>query len=174
MSIAQTVHGRCGDDERGSALVISMIAMSLMLMLGLATLALTDQQTRQSGVERIRESSFNLAEGALQQQSFLLGGKGWPRTSADALPVECTMSSDPALAANARCPTPSSLVDAAGAGAYDETDARSGASWSTKVRDNSAVNNQVYTDAIDSPTVPRYDANGDGFISRGRAQRFVH
>lgn len=164
MSIAQTVHGRCGDDERGSALVISMIAMSLMLMLGLATLALTDQQTRQSGIERIRESSFNLAEGALQQQSFLLGGKGWPRTSADALPVECTMSSDPALAANARCPTPSSLVDAAGVGAFDETDARSGASWSTKVRDNSAVNNQVYTDAIDSPTVPRYDANGDGFI----------
>lgn len=163
MSIAQIVRGR-GRAEHGSALVISMVAMSLMLMLGLATLAMTDQQTRESAVERVRESSFNLAEGALQQQSFLLGGRGWPRTAADALPETCTLSSDPSAAANARCPTPGSLVTAAGTGAYDEIDFKSGATWTTKVRDNSAVNNQVYTDAIDSPSVPRYDANGDGFI----------
>ena len=163
MSIVRTLHGR-GTDERGSALVISMVAMSLMLMLGLATLSMTDQQTRQSGVERVREASFNLAEGALQQQSFLLGGRGWPRIASDALPEICTLSSDPTDPANARCPTPASLVTAAGTGAYDEIDFKSGATWSTKVRDNAAVNDQVYTDAIDSPTVPRYDANGDGFI----------
>ena len=163
MSIARILGRHC-DGERGSALVISMIAMSLMLSLGLATIALTDQQTRQSGVERVRESAFNLAEGALQQQSFLLGGRGWPRTAADALPASCTVSSDPGVTTNARCPTPTSLVTAAGTGAYDGIDFKSGASWVTKVRDNSAVNNQVYTDAIDSLTVPRYDANGDGFI----------
>lgn len=151
-------------DERGSALVISIVAMSLMLMLGLATIALTDQQTRQSGVERVRESSFNLAEGALQQQSFLLGGKGWPRLAADALPPECTLSSSPTVTTNRRCPTPSSLVTATGAGSFNELDYQGGAVWTTKVRDNSAVNNQVYTSAIDSPTVPRYDANADGFI----------
>ena len=163
MSIVRTLHAR-GSDERGSALVISMVAMSLMLMLGLATLSMTDQQTRQSGVERVREASFNLAEGALQQQSFLLGGRGWPRIASDALPETCTLSSDPGVAANARCPTPASLVTAAGTGAFDEVDVKSGATWSTKVRDNSAVNNQVYTGAIDSPSVARYDANGDGFI----------
>ena len=151
-------------EERGSALVIAMIAMSLMLMLGLATISLTDQQTRQSGVERLRESSFNLAEGALQQQSFLLGGRGWPRTAAQELPVECTLNSDPALVTNARCPTPSSLVTAAGTGAYDTGDYTTGADWTTKVRDNAAVNDQVYTPEIDSDTRPRYDANGDGFI----------
>lgn len=151
-------------DERGSALVIAMIAMGMMLMLGLATLALTDQQTRQSGVERFRESSFNLAEGALQQQSYLLGGRGWPKLASDALPVSCTLGSDPSDPLNRRCPTPTSLVTAAGGGAYDEIDYKSGVVWTTKVRDNSAVNNQIYTDAIDSDTVPRYDANGDGFI----------
>lgn len=150
-------------DERGSALIIAMIAMSLMLMLGLATLSMTDTQTRQSGLERVRESSFNLAEGALQQQSFLLGGKGWPKLATDALPIECTLGSDPSLPQNARCPTPASLVTAAGTGAFDERDYKTGAVWTTRVRDNTAVNNQVY-DATAVDARPRYDENGDGFI----------
>jgi len=162
MSTSRTYPQRLGD-ERGSALVIAMIAMSLMLMLGLATLAMTDTQTRQSGIERVRESSFNLAEGALQQQSFLLGGKGWPKLATDALPTECTLSSDPAVPTNVRCPTPSSLVTAAGTGAFDEHDYKTGAAWNTRVRDNTAANNQVY-DAATVEARPRYDQNADGFI----------
>lgn len=149
-----------GRAEHGSALVISIIALSLMLMLGLAALAMTDTQTRESGVERVRESSFNLAEGALQQQSFLLGGKGWPRDVSAALPEMCTAT----ISTNSRCPTPTSLVPATGTGAYTGIDYASGATWSTKVRDNAAVNDRVYVAAIDTPARPRYDANGDGFI----------
>ncbi len=157
---------RRGPDERGSALVISIIAMGLMMMLGLTTLSLTDQQTRQSGVERVRESSFNLAEGALQQQGFLLGGKGWPKKASDELPLQCDQSDAAAL--NSRCPTPSSLVTTAGTGAFDSPDYASGAVWVTHVRDNVPVDPanplayRNYTDAVDSQ--PRWDADANGYI----------
>jgi len=177
----------CGRDERGSALVIAIISMSLMLMLGLAALAMTDQQTKQSGVERVRESSFNLAEGALQQQSFLLGGKGWPKASTDELPVACT----PVASANSRCPTPTALVPApSGTGAYSGIDYASGAiscalpatptCWETAVRDNSPANDKVDISVFNSATQPRYDANADGFIwvkstarVKGKTRRIV-
>ncbi len=139
-------------DERGSALVISIIAMSLMFMLGLSALAMTDQQTKQSGVERVRESSFNLAEGALQQQSFLLGGKGWPKDATLALPAECTVSS----ASTSRCPTPAALVNS---GAYNTGD-YTGASWKTYVRDNTVANPTTYTSAVGAR--PTWDSDGNG------------
>jgi len=156
-------------DESGSAIVIALVVMSLMLVLGLAALAMTDTQTSQSRLERVRESSFNLAEGGLQQQSFLLGGRGWPRLATDALPAACNQSSDPALTANRRCPTPSALVTAAGTGAYDEPDYASGASWTTYVRDNTAVNNKVYTSSVDGQrngTPTRTGSSGCGPLRR--------
>jgi hypothetical protein len=146
-------------DERGSALVVAIIVTSLILSLGFTSLALTDQQTRESGVERMRESSFNLAEGALQQQSFLLGGKGWPKVASPAPPSSCGQTSSSQF-----CPTPAALIG--GAGAYEGTDYDSGASWVTFVRDNIAVGNQVYSSTIfaESPAQPTWDANGDGLI----------
>lgn len=154
MTLAPILAGR-GRDEQGSALVIAVIAMSLMLMLGLAALAMTDQQTRESGVERVRESSFNLAEGALQQQSFLLGGKSWPKASTDALPAECNTSST----ITSRCPSPSALV---ASGAYDSPDYTSGASWTTYVRDNTVANPLTYTSDVDAQ--PTWDSDGNGYI----------
>lgn len=144
-------------DERGSALVVAIVVMTLMLTLGLATLAMTDTQSRQSGVERVRESSFNLAEGALQQQSFLLGGRGWPKAASPAPPSFCGQASTSTF-----CPTPAALVPSTGTGAYNGPDYASGASWTTYVRDNAAVNDQIYTSAVDSS--PTWDANGDGYI----------
>ncbi|HWI09469.1 MAG TPA: hypothetical protein VNT54_18365, partial [Solirubrobacteraceae bacterium] len=148
---------RRGADETGSALFVAMIAMSLMLMMGLATIALTDQQTRASGAERVREASFNLAEGALQQQSYLLGGKGWPKKAADALPDSCGQSST-----FTRCPTPSALVTTTGGGAYEGVDYANGAVWTTYVRDNTLTNARQYTTAVESQ--PRWDADGNGEI----------
>lgn len=169
---------RLARDERGSALFIAIVAMGLMLMLGLTTLSLTDQQTRQSGVERVRESAFNLAEGALQQQSFLLGGRGWPKTATDALPAQCDQQSDPALPVNTRCPAPASLVTAAGGGAYQGQDYGPGVTWKTYVRDNVSTSPQQYTSAVESR--PRWDADADGFIwvrstatIRGRTRTIV-
>jgi len=156
-------------DECGAAIVVAMVVMALMLALGMAALAVTDTQTDQTRVERVRESTFNLAEGALQQQSFQLSGRGWPRQSTDALPLEeCNESSDPALTTNRRCPTPSALVTAAGTGAYDESDYKvppsgQATTWTTYVRDNSALNNKTYNEAVIAAR-PRWDANGDGYI----------
>lgn len=154
MTFSRTL-ARRGRDEHGSALVIAMVSMTLMLMLGLATLALTDQQTKESGVERVRESSFNLAEGALQQQSFLLGGRGWPKAASDALPVSCTISSS----TSSRCPTPSALV---ATGAFDTLDYSSAATWTTFVRDNTVTNPLTYTSDVDSR--PSWDADGNGYM----------
>ena len=156
MSLVRTVSRR-SSGERGSALFVAIIAMSLMLMMGLATLSLTDQQTRESGAERIRESSFNLAEGALQQQGFLLGGKGWPKKVTDALPTQCDQAS-----VHGRCPAATSLVTSTGEGAYDAADYGSGAAWTTYVRDNTATNPRQYTTAVDSQA--RWDADGNGEI----------
>ena len=156
MSHARTL-ARRGADQTGSALFVAIIAMSLMLMMGLATIALTDQQTRQSGAERVRESSFNLAEGALQQQSYLLGGKGWPRKAADELPDSCSQASTAI-----RCPTPSALITSSGAGAYQGIDYANGAVWTTYVRDNTVANPRQYTSAVENQ--PRWDADGNGEI----------
>lgn len=172
MSLARTPARRCAD-ERGSALLVAVVAMGLMLMLGLATLSLTDQQTRQSGVERIRESSFNLAEGALQQQGFLLGGRGWPKTAVQALPVTCDQSST-----HARCPAPQALVTSSGAGEFAAVDYGSDTRWTTYVRDNTATSPRDYTSAVDAQ--PQWDADGNGEIwvkssatVRGRTRTIV-
>jgi hypothetical protein len=131
--------------------------MAVITTLGLAALAMTDVQTDQSAVERRRESAFNLAEGALGQQGFLLGGRGWPRTAAQALPASCGQAST-----SASCPTPDALVATSGRGAFDAPDYDAGTTWSTLVRDNTAVGQQAWTPAVlDRPT---WDQNGDGFI----------
>jgi hypothetical protein len=144
-------------DDAGIALVVAMMVMGLMLILGLAMLAVADTQTRESGVERVRESSFNLAEGALEQQSFLLGGKGWPRAGGPVPPTACTQASTSSF-----CPSPAALVPATGTGAYAGPDYAQAASWTTRVRDNLAARDQTYTDAVDAR--PTWDQNGDGFL----------
>ena len=149
-------------DEDGFVAVIAIIVMVLMLSIGLAAVALTDGQTRRSGTERVRESSFNLAEGALSQQSFLLGGKSWPKTPALAPPPVCDQTTTTTAAQVKYCPTPAALVTTAGTGAYSGPDYGTDTTWSTTVRDNVAVNNQVYSSAVDSQLT--YDANNDAYI----------
>lgn len=143
--------------EEGAALVVAVLVMAIMMTLGLSALAMTDVQTGESAAERQRESSFNLAEGALQQQGFLLGGRGWPLTAAQALPASCGQAST-----SPSCPTVEALVPATGPGAFAGPDYAQGATWSTVVRDNTAVGHQAYTPAVlDRPS---WDENGDGFI----------
>jgi Tfp pilus assembly protein PilX len=154
--------------EDGWAVVIAIVIMGLMLGLGLALLSLSDTQQKQSKRERNRESSFNLAEGALQQQGYRLAGAGWPRTAATQAPVSCTPSNT-----NSMCPNPVNLVPAAGTGAYNTSDYAAGATWTTSVRDNVARNDTNYvTSAVESTncannggTAPcRWDANGDDLL----------
>lgn len=149
-------------DERGWAVVTAIMVMGLMLALGLAALAQVDTQQKQSGVERVRESSFNLGESALESQVFLLS-RSWPAT-APGFPQSCTS----ALAAPG-CPSAATI-----AANLSNVDYRSGFSWVTSVRDNGGSSREFYSAAVDTQSCTdaagvvigagpcTWDANGDG------------
>src|SRR3712207_9006853 len=85
--------------QDGNALVTSMLVMFLFLTLGVTTLTLVDVQQKESGRERVRESSFALSEGVLNSQIYLLS-RQWPGEATQAYNGQCTV----ATSANPRCP----------------------------------------------------------------------
>jgi len=119
--------------ERGSVLITAMVLMSIMLAVGLATYGLVDSQTRESGFERIRETSFNVGEGLLGSQVFILS-RGWPGTTGRQYPT-CTNGST-----NSKCPNGTAIISDFGG-----PDVGRGVSWQTRVVDNAL-------DAIGSTT----------------------
>jgi hypothetical protein len=119
--------------EQGSVLITAMVLMSIMLAVGLATYGLVDSQTRESGFERIRETSFNVGEGLLGSQVFILS-RGWPGTTGAQYP-NCTNGST-----NSKCPNGTAVISDFGG-----PDIARGVSWQTRVVDNAL-------DAIGSTT----------------------
>jgi Tfp pilus assembly protein PilX/uncharacterized Zn-binding protein involved in type VI secretion len=137
--------------EDGWAMVTAIILMAVMLSIGLASFAFVDEQARQSGIERTRETAFNYAEGALTAQIFGLT-KTWPGPGSSASPVPtCTAAST-----DARCPSPATL-----ASLFSSVDTASNSSWQTSVRDNGGSAATYYSDSLTAGQ-PGYDANGDG------------
>jgi type II secretory pathway pseudopilin PulG len=67
-------------DQRGIALVTTVLVVGVMLVLGTAMFALVLTQTGQTRTERVNQSSFNLAESVLNADAFLLG-RNWPQSS---------------------------------------------------------------------------------------------
>ena len=134
-------------DESGVALVVAIFVSVMLLSLGLALLAFTDRQTRMTGDERLRESSLNLAEGALNAQANLLQA-AWPESAEKAF-APCTQGSS-----SIKCPDPGNLLrgfsnkDFAGAGS---------AGWNVSMRDNAL--GPFYDDAA-TASQPAYDAAG--------------
>ena len=78
--------------ESGVALVTAIIVTGIMLSIGLATLAWADNGFRTSGEERVRESTFNLADTVLDAQTYQLG-RNWPTMSSPASP--CSQAAQP-------------------------------------------------------------------------------
>ena len=68
-------------DEAGNALVVALVVMGLLLSLGLALLKQVDSEQAEGGSQRARESSFQVAEGALNAQVFQLSTR-WPDSAA--------------------------------------------------------------------------------------------
>ena len=64
-------------DARGSALVPALLIMGVMLTSGIALVALTEGNQRDSRREREREAAFQLAEGVLNAQIYRLSTQ-WP------------------------------------------------------------------------------------------------
>jgi hypothetical protein len=152
--------------ERGNVVVTAILLIGLMITIGLAALSQVDTQTSQSRKQRQGESTFNLAEGALTQQIFVLGRRG-TGTLANPYPPVCGTGA----AANDFCPDPAKLAlsyDQATQVDFDPAQTQ----WRTWVRDNGsspdpAVADTFWSDALLGDPVtgaggrPRYDQNGD-------------
>jgi Tfp pilus assembly protein PilX len=164
------------ESERGSALVAAILVMTTIIALGMAMMATVDTQSRQSGSERGRESSFNWSESVLNARTFTVG-QSWP-ARADQAVADCTWSgSGPAVAATsptnpvAACPDPSVIASTFGG----NVDVGRGARWTTQVRDNpgtsqcedstaaNATCSYTWNEAT-SPNAAHWDANGDNLV----------
>jgi Tfp pilus assembly protein PilX len=140
---------RLRQDERGIVLVVAMLVIATTLALGLATFAFTQDQQRQSGNERVKESAFNLAESALNSATNYLSSN-WP-TSTSAYPT-CTQTG------GAGCPDASTVSSG-----FSSTDYNSAPTWTTNVYDNGAPTTAFFkTGTTDGQ--PSYDANADGTV----------
>ena len=78
-------------EESGSALIVGIIVLMVLLLLGGVAVQASNVQSHQTGRERAGEAAFNLAESALDAESTALA-QSWPSTTATAYPV-CTQSS---------------------------------------------------------------------------------
>jgi hypothetical protein len=145
--------------ENGSAIVVAMLVMMLFMSLTFASLQLVDTQQGESRKERERESSFALAEGALNSQIFLLS-RQWPGNSTLAYQQACT----PATSADPLCPDATTLQKS-----FNGADYNAGLQWTTEVYDNVSdpldptKTSQFYDDVAVRQQL-RYDANKDGLV----------
>jgi len=115
-------------DERGTAIVMAIVLMTMMVAVGLAAYSVVDTQQTESMRSRQRESSFNLAEAALNSQSFVLSRRwaGAVTAFAGTTPT-CSNSTGVAV----QCPDPAQLT-----AAYNSPDYATGATWKTTVYDD--------------------------------------
>ena len=154
--------------EEGWAVLTALLLMAVMLASAIALARLVDNQTRQSGAVRNRETAFNLGESALNAQVASLT-RSWSYVPAFALPA-C----GGALPAAGSCPSDASLRSL-----FPTSDA-SGATWRTEIRDNAAPYTSFYSDALLGAGYPAYDANHDDRVwvratatARGRTRTIV-
>ena len=134
--------------EHGSV-AIAVVIVTLMVALGLATFASVGTQTQLSANDRIRESAFNLAEGAMNAQTFIIGRLG-PGHAAATFPTQCPQ------AGVQLCPDAATVSNSFDGDA--QADYAAGTTWTTTVRDNGSG---TFYDPAVVDTQPHYDANGD-------------
>jgi Tfp pilus assembly protein PilX len=152
-------------DERGFAVASAIMVLTIMIALGLATAAMVDNQSKLSGRERVKETSFNVGEAVLNAQAIQLS-ETWPGSmtagTGGPYPSQCVRSDT-----SANCPD--SPTVAAG---FSGTDFSASTAWTVTVRDNVGSAAQYYTRAaLDSTSCPAptgtmtpctWDSNGDG------------
>jgi hypothetical protein len=143
------VISRIGKQQGGSALIIAIMAMAIMLTTGLAALAFGGGQRQLAAGERIRESTFNVSEGALNAQIFMLA-RSWPGSAASAYPASCSSTT-----------TATNCPDATTINAQFTGSDYTGYTWTTAVQDNGGGNPDYYSTTVAAGQLP-YDANADG------------
>lgn len=160
-------------DESGWAVVTATVLTAVMLSVGLALLAVVDNQQKQSGNERIRESALNLNEAVIYGQGIVLT-QSWP-TASKPFPASCTSSAPEGQF----CPNRDTLATASSTNPalanFTSADYLASSTWISRVRDNGGALSNFYDPAqADAPqsncpgactyTCPgpcTYDANGD-------------
>jgi Tfp pilus assembly protein PilX len=143
-------------DESGSALVASILILSIISMLGTVVLQATNVESHQTARERAGELAFNLAESALDAEASLLQNS-WPSTSASAYPI-CNQAST----------TGSTCPQGSVSGGFSTTYAGGGfasPTWSVQVVDDDATgvaDTSYYSDSIlTNGGLAHWDSNGD-------------
>lgn len=150
--LARRLSRRVLREERGSVVVATM-TLVLMLVLALATYSVVQSQTQLSSTHRVRESSFNMAEGVLNAQAFIIGRLGPGGTQAGRqYPAECPSTEKPEY-----CPDPAAIA-ASFDGQLQADYAGGQTAWTTSVRDNGS--GSFYDPAV-VESQPAGDANGD-------------
>jgi Tfp pilus assembly protein PilX len=139
-------------DDAGNALVVALVVMGLLLTLGLALLKQVDTEQAEAGHQRARESSFQVAEGALNAQVFQLSTR-WPDSAAP-YPGAC----DQGMVSQPDCPSTNAMNST-----FQNVDQAKSTAWTTQVRDNDASQPNYWTDSL-LQTGAAYDANGDGYV----------
>ena len=137
-------------DERGWGLISSILVVGILLSLSLPLMSLVDVQQNQSAHERKSESSFNLAEAALDASMFVLG-KDWPALDTGAYPPTCSATST-----SFNCPSPDLLTATYTGGDYKN------AVWTVQVRDDAGNPPVEYYDpdpVNGVPARPSWDSN---------------
>ena len=146
------------DSQQGSALVTALLVMMIMMTLGVAVLGLVDNQQRESGTERQRESGFQLTEAVLNAQIYQLSNR-WPSCASGA-------TCDPSVPYPSTCTEASTATDcpnkAALTSVYSAVDYSRGVTWKTQIRDDDLAKPDFYSDNLVSG--PSYDANGDSYV----------
>jgi hypothetical protein len=138
--------------ERGSAIVMAIVLMTMMVAVGLAAYSVVDTQQTESMRTRQRESSFNLAEAALNSQSFVLSRR-WAGASTSFAGTTPTCSNSSGVAV--QCPDPSQLT-----AAYNSPDYATGASWKTTVYDDRALPPATESPFYDASIIEAKNAAG--------------
>jgi Tfp pilus assembly protein PilX len=124
------------DDDGGWALVTALVLMTIMIGMGLALSVVLRGQGEVSATQRQRETSFNVAEAALNAQVRAVGYRGVTR-DATAPFAACTTTST-----STDCPTSDQITKL-----IPSVDTRAGVTWQTQVRDNTGPTPSFYDDA---------------------------
>jgi Tfp pilus assembly protein PilX len=153
-----------GSEQGGWAVVTAIVLLSVMLIMGLGLLALVDTQAKRSGKERVNDSTFNLAEGALNAEAFLIS-RSWPSTA----PAATTCSTTAAINGDINTSSAIQKILVASFGAHDYA---AGATWKVNVCDDTNSSADTWSDTkLGSASGYDQNANGKVWI---RAQTTVH
>jgi hypothetical protein len=148
---------RLHSDEGGWAVLIAIAVMTAVLATGVGILAFVDGVQKQSGTERVKETTFNLSEALLNNDALLLSN-AWPSKSTAALPASCTRAST-----GTTCPSAATI-----ASNFVGTDLNAAATWTVSVRDDLGAAVSYYSKAVTDTTacgglVPcTWDSNKNG------------